>query len=36
MYNVPKLVVLSSAMLYGPSPDNAHFLGEDAPLLGAQ
>jgi UDP-glucose 4-epimerase len=35
-YAVPKLVVLSSAMLYGPSPDNAHFLNEDAPLLGAQ
>ncbi len=35
-YKVPKLVVLSSAMLYGPSPDNAHFLTEDAPLLGAQ
>ena len=35
-YNVPKLVVLSSAMLYGPSPDNPHFLTEDAPLLGAQ
>jgi UDP-glucose 4-epimerase len=35
-YEVPKLVVLSSAMLYGPSPDNPHFLREDAPLLGAQ
>src|SRR5262245_51894097 len=35
-YRVPKLVVLSSAMLYGPSPDNPHFLTEDAPLLGAQ
>ncbi len=35
-YNVPKLVVLSSAMLYGPSPDNPQFLREDAPLLGAQ
>jgi UDP-glucose 4-epimerase len=35
-YKVPKLVVLSSAMLYGPSPDNAHFLTEDSPLLGAQ
>lgn len=35
-YKVPKLVVLSSASLYGPSPDNAHFLTEDAPLLGAQ
>jgi UDP-glucose 4-epimerase len=35
-YKVPKLVVLSSAMLYGPSPDNPHFMVEDAPLLGAQ
>lgn len=35
-YNVPKLVVMSSAMLYGPSPDNPHFLTEDSPLLGAQ
>jgi UDP-glucose 4-epimerase len=35
-YHVPKLVVLSSATLYGPSPDNPQFLTEDAPLLGAQ
>jgi UDP-glucose 4-epimerase len=35
-YNVPKLVVLSSATLYGPSPDNPQFLTEEAPLLGAQ
>lgn len=35
-YGVPKLVVLSSATLYGPSPDNPQFLTEDAPLLGAQ
>jgi UDP-glucose 4-epimerase len=35
-YAVPKMVVLSSATLYGPSPDNAQFLTEDAPLLGAQ
>jgi UDP-glucose 4-epimerase len=27
--------VLSSATLYGPSPDNAQFLTEDAPLLAA-
>lgn len=31
-----KLVVLSSASLYGPSPTSAAFLGEDAPLLGGQ
>ena len=35
-YQVPKLVVLSSATLYGPSPENPQFLTEDAPLLGAQ
>jgi UDP-glucose 4-epimerase len=33
-YEVPKLVVLSSANVYGPRPDNAQFLPEDAPLLG--
>lgn len=32
-YEVPKLIVLSSANVYGPRPDNAQFLGEDAPLL---
>ncbi len=35
-YRVPKLVVLSSANVYGPSPENPQFLTEDAPLLGAQ
>lgn len=35
LYDVPKLVLLSSASLYGARPDNAQFLGEDAPLLGA-
>ena len=35
-FRVPKLVVLSTASLYGPSPDNPQFLSEDAPLLGAQ
>ncbi|MEM9190720.1 MAG: NAD-dependent epimerase/dehydratase family protein [Myxococcota bacterium] len=35
-YNVPKLVVLSSANVYGPQPDNPQFLTEEAPLLGAQ
>ncbi|MDC0742674.1 NAD-dependent epimerase/dehydratase family protein [Polyangium mundeleinium] len=33
-YDVPKLVVLSSANVYGPRPDNPQFLTEDAPLLG--
>ncbi|MBM4281428.1 MAG: NAD-dependent epimerase/dehydratase family protein [Deltaproteobacteria bacterium] len=31
-----KLVVLSAASLYGPSPTSASFLSEDAPLLGGQ
>lgn len=34
-YDVPKLVLLSSANVYGPSPDNPQFLTEEAPLLGA-
>ncbi|MEO8846023.1 MAG: NAD-dependent epimerase/dehydratase family protein [Kofleriaceae bacterium] len=33
---VPKVVLLSSANVYGPRPDNAQFLTEDAPLLAAQ
>ncbi|MBI4699770.1 MAG: NAD-dependent epimerase/dehydratase family protein [Deltaproteobacteria bacterium] len=33
-YEVPKLVVLSSASVYGPRPENPQFLGEDSPLLG--
>lgn len=32
-YNVKKVVVLSSANVYGPSPDNSNFLTEDAPLM---
>ena len=35
-YKIGKLVVLSSANVYGPQPDNAQFLSEDAPLLGGQ
>lgn len=34
-YNVRKVVVLSSANVYGPSPDNSNFLTEDAPLMAA-
>lgn len=34
-YGVKKLVVLSSATVYGPSPDNSNFLTEDAPLMAA-
>lgn len=34
-YDVPKLIVLSSANVYGPRPDNPQFLDEDAPLLGS-
>jgi len=35
-YGVKKLVVLSSANVYGPHPENPQFLSEEAPLLGAQ
>lgn len=35
LYGVPKLIVLSSANAYGPNPDNAQFLSENAPLLGS-
>jgi UDP-glucose 4-epimerase len=35
-YGVRKVVVLSSANVYGPRPDNPQFLTEEAPLLGAQ
>lgn len=31
-YRVPKVVLLSSANVYGPRPDNPQFLSEDAPL----
>jgi UDP-glucose 4-epimerase len=34
-YNVKKVVILSSANVYGPSPDNSNFLTEDAPLMAA-
>jgi UDP-glucose 4-epimerase len=33
-YGVPKVVVLSSANIYGPRPDNSNFLTEEAPILG--
>lgn len=35
-YGVKKVVVLSSANVYGPRPDNTQFLSEDAPLMAAQ
>ncbi len=35
-YRVPKIVLLSSANVYGPRPDNPQFLTEDAPLLASQ
>jgi UDP-glucose 4-epimerase len=35
-HKVPKVVVLSSATVYGPSPNNDNFLTEDAPLMAAQ
>lgn len=35
-YEVPKVVILSTGDVYGPQSDNPAFIGEDAPLLGAQ
>jgi UDP-glucose 4-epimerase len=35
-YGVRKVVVLSSATVYGPQPGNDNFLTEDSPLLGSQ
>lgn len=35
-FGVKKVVVLSSADVYGPSPDNSNFLTEDAPLMASQ
>ena len=35
-YAVPKVVVLSSANVYGPRPGNAQYLTEDTPLLGGE
>ena len=35
-FNVPKLIVLSSANVYGPHSENPQFLTEEAPLLGGQ
>ena len=35
-HGVPKVVVLSSANVYGPRPDNPQFLTEEAPLMAAQ
>jgi UDP-glucose 4-epimerase len=34
-YQLPKVVLLSSANVYGPRSDNPQFLNEEAPLLGA-
>jgi UDP-glucose 4-epimerase len=34
-YRVSKVVLLSSANVYGPRPDNPQFLTEDAPLMAA-
>ena len=35
-HRVPKLIVLSSANIYGPHPNNDQLLLEDAPLMGSQ
>lgn len=34
-YGVKKVVMLSSANVYGPSPDNSNFLTEESPLMAA-
>lgn len=34
-YGVKKVVMLSSANVYGPSPENSNFLTEETPLMGA-
>jgi UDP-glucose 4-epimerase len=36
LYNVPKVVFLSSHIVYGARPENPQFLSEESPLLGAQ
>jgi UDP-glucose 4-epimerase len=35
-FQIPKLVVLSSANVYGPQASNPQFFAEDAPLMGGQ
>lgn len=35
LFGVSKVVLLSSANVYGPRPDNPQFLTEEAPLMGA-
>jgi len=35
-HGVRKVVMLSSANVYGPSPDNSNFLTEDSPLMASQ
>lgn len=35
-HKVGKIVLLSSANIYGPAPNNTQFLTEEAPLMGAQ
>ena len=36
LHEVPKVVVLSSSLIYGPNPDNDQYLTEDAPILAGQ
>lgn len=35
-YHIPKVVVLSSANVYGPRADNTQFITEDTPLMAAE
>lgn len=36
MHEVPKVVLLSTALIYGPNPSNDNYLTEDAPILAGQ
>jgi len=35
-YGIPKIVVLSSATVYGPRADNTQYITEDTPLMAAE
>ena len=35
-YRVDTFIMLSTATIYGPDPDNSYFLNEETPLLGAE
>jgi UDP-glucose 4-epimerase len=35
-YDVPKIIILSSASVYGPRPDNTQHISEESPLMGGE